>query len=116
MNQQFDKELGWVPAIPMAFSGQGWFGIGKYLQCECGKRFKGKHRRTQYEAHYALTHLDGSDAIQRRELDEARTKLYASDIEGVSAFLFIQEGGKSIKISEENMRELGFGWNIGMDA
>jgi hypothetical protein len=51
----FDENLGYMPAIPLPFYEQSWFGLRKRYMCvRCGAKFK---HSGEYECHYALTHI-----------------------------------------------------------
>lgn len=54
--QQFDSNLGWMPAIPEPFWYRGWRSLWQWKpMCPaCNIRFKDKE---EWKSHYALNHI-----------------------------------------------------------
>ena len=56
----FDLQLGWVPAIPLPFTYRGWRTLFRDRPAcyRCSDKPLLFKNRTEWEAHYVLTHLE----------------------------------------------------------
>lgn len=64
MTARYDPLLGYMPAIPEPFHGRvKWWHFRTHFVCgECKQGF---NKRSEYECHYALTHIEPTESSAR---------------------------------------------------